>query len=52
MLIPYSYYLTTMRKFYLPTINIWEGLGGTAEAAAEAVTDSWPKVIEFLQQEL
>jgi len=52
MLIPYPYYPTTMRKFYLPTINIWEGLGGTAEGAAEAAADSWPKVIQFLQWEL
>jgi len=52
MLIPYPYYPTTMRKFYLPTINIWEGLGGTAEAAAKAAEDSWPKVIDFLHHEL
>lgn len=52
MLIPYPYYPTTMRKFYLPTIKLWEGLGGTAEAAARAAADSWPKVIEFLQREL
>lgn len=52
MLIPYPYYPTTMRKFYLPTIKIWEGLGGTAEAAARAASDSWPKVMEFLHREL
>ncbi len=52
MLIPYPYYPTTMRKFYLPTIKVWEGLGGTAEGAARAAEDSWPKVIRFLHQEL
>ena len=52
MLISYPYYPTTMRKFYLPTIKVWEGLGGTAEAAARAAADSWPKVIEFLHREL
>jgi len=52
MLIPYPYYPTTMRKFYLPTVKVWEGLGGTAEGAAKAASDSWPKVIEFLHQEL
>jgi len=52
MLIPYPYYPTTMRKFYLPTLEVWEGLGGTAEAAARAASDSWPKVIEFLNREV
>ncbi len=52
MLISYPYYPTTLRKFYLPTIKVWEGLGGTAEAAARAAADSWPKVMEFLQREL
>ncbi len=52
MLIPYPYYPTTMRKFYLPTINVWEGLGGTAQAAAKAACDSWPRVLDFLHREL
>ncbi|MEJ5299533.1 MAG: acyl-CoA thioesterase/bile acid-CoA:amino acid N-acyltransferase family protein [Thermodesulforhabdaceae bacterium] len=52
MLVPYPYYPTTMRKFYLPTIQVWEGLGGTAESAAKAASDSWPKVIEFILREL
>jgi len=52
MLIPYPYYPTTMRQFYLPTIDIWEGLGGTAEGAAKAAEDSWPRVVEFLEREL
>jgi len=28
MLVPYPYYPTTMRQFYLPTVGVWEGLGG------------------------
>ncbi len=52
MLIPYPYYPTTMRQFYLPTVNVWEGLGGTAEGAAKAASDSWPKVFSFLQRQL
>lgn len=52
MLITYPYYPTTMRQFYLPTVNVWEGLGGTAEGAARAAGDSWPRVIEFLRREL
>lgn len=52
MLIAYPYYPTTMRQFYLPTINIWEGLGGTADGAARAAADSWPRVVEFLHAEL
>lgn len=52
MLIPYPFYPTTVRQFYLPTINVWEGLGGTAEGAAKAVADSWLKVLEFLRKEL
>lgn len=52
MLIAYPYYPTTMRQFYLPTVNVWEGLGGTAEGAARAAEDSWPRVIEFLKREL
>jgi acetyl esterase/lipase len=52
MLVPYPYYPTTMRQFYLPTVNIWEGLGGTAEGAAKAAEDSWPRVVEFLKREL
>ncbi len=52
MLITYPYYPTTMRQFYLPTVNVWEGLGGTAEGAARAAEDSWPRVIEFLKREL
>jgi hypothetical protein len=52
MLVPYPYYPTTMRKFYLPTLGIWEGLGGTAKAAAKAAGDSWPRVVAFLQREL
>ncbi len=52
MLIPYPYYPTTMRKFYLPTVGVWEGLGGTAEGAARAAEDSWDKVIQFLKREL
>lgn len=52
MLVPYPYYPTTMRRFYLPTARVWEGLGGTAQGAAKAAADSWPKVIEFLQREL
>lgn len=52
MLIPYPYYPTTVREFYLPTIKVWEGLGGTARDAAKAAEDSWPKVIEFLYREL
>lgn len=52
MSIAFPYYPTTMRQFYLPTISIWEGLGGTAAGAARAAEDSWPKVVELLQQEL
>lgn len=52
MLIPYPYYPTTLRQFYLPTIRIWEGLGGTAVGAARAAGDSWPKVVGFLRREL
>ncbi len=52
MLIPYPYYPTTLRQFYLPTLKVWKGLGGTAVGAAKAAEDSWPKVIEFLQREL
>lgn len=52
MLIPYPYYPTTMRQLYLPTFNIWEGLGGNAEAAARAAEDSWPRFRDFLRQEL
>jgi dienelactone hydrolase len=52
MLVPYPYYPTTMRQFFLPTLGIWEGLGGTAEAAAHAAYDSWPRVISFLKREL
>ncbi|NLI07016.1 MAG: acyl-CoA thioester hydrolase [Thermotogaceae bacterium] len=52
MLITYPYYPTTMRQFYLPTISVWEGLGGTAEDAARAARDSWEKVIDFLHREL
>ena len=52
MLIPYPYYPTTMRKFYLPTVKVWEGLGGTAKDAAKAAENSWPKVIDFLYREL
>ncbi|OPX76328.1 MAG: hypothetical protein A4E44_00752 [Methanosaeta sp. PtaB.Bin018] len=52
MLIPYPYYPTTMRQFYLPTVDVWEGLGGTAEGAARAAEDSWPRVVEFLKREL
>ncbi len=40
MLIPYPFYPSTMRQFYLPTVRVWEGLGGTAEGAAEAAGDS------------
>lgn len=52
MLVPYPYYPTTMRQFYLPTVGVWEGLGGTAAGAAHAASDSWPRVKEFLKQEL
>lgn len=52
MLVPYPYYPTTLRQFYLPTVGVWEGLGGTPEGAAIAAADSWPKVIEFLRREL
>lgn len=52
MLVPYPYYPTTLRQFYLPTVGVWEGLGGTPEGAATAAADSWPKVIEFLHREL
>jgi len=52
MLIPYPFFTTTMRQFYLPTVNVWEGLGGTAEGAARAAEDSWPKVMDFLRDEL
>jgi len=52
MLIPYPYYPTTLRQFYLPTIRVWEGLGGTAKGAAKAAEDSWPKVVNFLHREL
>ncbi|MBC7247235.1 MAG: acyl-CoA thioesterase/BAAT N-terminal domain-containing protein [Actinobacteria bacterium] len=52
MLIAYPFFPTTMRQFYLPTVNVWEGLGGTAEGAARAAEDSWPKVVEFLRDEL
>ncbi len=52
MLIPYPFFPTTMRQFYLPTVRVWEGLGGTAEGAARAAEDSWPKVLEFLRDEL
>jgi len=52
MLVPYPYYPTTLRQFYLPTVGVWEGLGGTPEGAAAAAADSWPKVIEFLHDEL
>lgn len=52
MLIPYPYYPTTLREFYLPTIKVWEGLGGTPEGAAKAALDSWLKTIAFLKEEL
>ncbi len=52
MLIPYPYYPTTLRPFYLPTLKVWEGLGRTAFGAAKAAEDSWPKVVEFVQREL
>ncbi len=52
ILIPFPFYPTTMRQFWLPTVKIWEGLGGTAEGAAKAAGDSWPKVLEFLHREL
>ncbi len=52
MLVSYPYYPTTMRQFYLPTVGVCEGLGGTAEGAARAAGDSWPQVLEFLKQEL
>jgi len=51
-LIAYPFFPTTMRQFYLPTVRVWEGLGGTAEGAARAAEDSWPKVVEFLRDEL
>ncbi len=52
MLVVYPYYPTTMRQFYLPTVGVWEALGGTAAGAARAAEDSWPRVLEFLQREL
>ena len=52
MLIPYPYYPTTLRQFYLPTVSVWEGLGGTAEGAARAAEDSWEKMVDFLHREL
>jgi hypothetical protein len=52
ILIPYPFYPTTVRQFCLPTINIWEGSGGTAEGAARAAADSWPRALEFLREEL
>lgn len=52
MLISYPYYPTTLRQFYLPTVGVWEGLGGTAKGAAKAAEDSWPKVVSFLHREL
>jgi len=52
MLVPYPYYPTTLRQFYLPTVGVWEGLGGTPVGAALAAADSWPKVIDFLRREL
>lgn len=52
MLIPYPYYPTTMRQFYLPTVGVWEGLGGTPEGAARAAAGSWEKVVDFLHREL
>ncbi len=52
ILIPFPFYPTTMRQFWLPTVKIWEGLGGTAEGAARAAGDSWPKVVDFLRREL
>jgi len=52
MLIPYPYYPTTLRKFYLPTVGVWEGLGGSAKGAARAAEDSWAKVIDFIRTEL
>jgi len=52
ILVPYPYYPTTVREFYLPNINATEGLGGTAEGAANAANDSWPKMIDFLKKEL
>ncbi len=52
MLITYPFFPTTMRQFYLPTVKVWEGLGGTAEGAAKAAADSWPRVVEFLRSEL
>lgn len=52
MLVPYPYYPTTMRQFYLPTVGVWEGLGSSAKGAARAAEDSWPRVLEFLRNEL
>lgn len=51
MLISYPFHPITIRRFYLPTVNIWEGLGGTAEGAAKAAGDSSPKVLESLGSE-
>jgi len=52
MLITFPYYPTTLRKFYLPTVGVWEGLGGSAKGAARAAEDSWAKVIDFIRTEL
>lgn len=52
MLTPFPYYPTTLRKYYLPAIKVWIGPGGTAKGAANAASDSWPKVVKFLHREL
>lgn len=40
-----------MRQFCLPTVKAWEGLGYW-EGAAKTTEDSWPKVVDFLANEM